>query len=529
MPLITDPDQLNDGTEIVITPGSKTIQLLVAGNLSTDGVTIKCVYSKLKELWKSNETYIKYTFPMGPITDEQFEMINAWDWADNTTRYLLRTGGWAKKNTTGISEQEWAGIVTLGSLGAADQVYFQQGAATEAGSAAVNFQLTGPVNEGICVYSSGGVPGVFDYRTYLKLFCRTWGKSYEASELDDIGVTTLTYQAYRFPLSNATDIKVTLAASSMSGAPYTDSSITWYAAAQQRDIGGTNRDFHVIIDGAQLTAEEIYQRVHYLLILDSDIDIGAGTQIGKTAPDLLRFVGDTMYTEFYTITPTGGTYIDNFQSADINRLVFVDDTQTERTFPYTAVLAVNFGENLVNDTTAKYWVYFTSIPSGDYGDSDAILVNTAETVGTSARARSSGTTSITAAAAHGLSASDGIEIASVGGSAYNGVHVVVSTPSSVVFTYLSCAGDEAYTADIGGTITENMSELLSSRSSVQLTFEYDSNIQGGRTSGSDAPITAVALGLSGSQFVKTTGTIARTTANSISLVSALERNYQNPT
>jgi hypothetical protein len=60
-------------------------------------------------------------------------------------------------------------------------------------------------------------------------------------------------------------------------------------------------------------------------------------------------------------------------------------------------------------------------------------------------------------------------------------------------------------------------------------FDYDGNIQrGAGSAGTDAPITVVAQGLSNAQYVKATGTIARSTANSISLVSSLERNYSNP-
>ena len=60
---------------------------------------------------------------------------------------------------------------------------------------------------------------------------------------------------------------------------------------------------------------------------------------------------------------------------------------------------------------------------------------------------------------------------------------------------------------------------------LTFTFNYDSNVQGGRTAGTDANVTAVAIGKSTGQFVSQTGTITRSTANSISLASALERNY----
>jgi hypothetical protein len=383
---------------------------------------------------------------MSPITDEQFEMINGWDWADDTTRYLLRTCGWAVKDSGGVSLEEWAGIISLGSIGGADQAYFLQAAA---GSVA-DFQLAGAVNQAVKIY--GDVThGDFDYRDYFRIFCRIYAKSYAMAQLSDIGVTELTYQVYRFPLANAADIKITHDDAAMSGAPYSGMSITWYAVAQPRDIGGTNRDFHIIIDGNGGTAEQIYEFVQYKLRQNSDIDAGAGTQTGKKVAALLRFVGDTLYTQAVT---EGGVFIDDYQEADINRLVFVDDLGGERTFPYTAVLTLQFGDNLVADADAEFWVFFTTNPTGNYGSSNAVLV------------------------------------------------------------------DDADDADMVGAI--------GGLSSLQLTFNYDTNSQGGRTPAEDAAITVIAVGLATAQFVKATGTIQRSTANVVSLVAPLERNYANP-
>ena len=539
MALLIDPDSLNDGTEIVISVAGLTVQLIQTGNLTSEGVTIKCVYSKLKELWKSNATYIKYAFPMGPITDEQFEMVNGWDWADNTTRYLLRTGGWAVKNTAGVSTTEWAGIVTLGSVTSSAQVYYQQGAAAAAGSAAVNFQLSGAVNQAVQVYTSGGN----DFRSYLKLFLRDWGSSYAQVSLSDIGVTTMSYQAYRFPLTHAADPKITYAMSAISAAPFSGMKTLWYTAAQQRSIGGTNYDFHAICSANTSgdNAEEIYNRIQYLLTLNSEINCGgtAGVQVGKTADHLLHFTGDTLYTEFYSITPTGGTYIDNFQSDDINRITFVDDTNTNRQFPFTSVLTLNFGDNLVADGQAKYWVYFTNDDTGDnlgrdYGTLSAIPLHTDVKTTTTARSITSSAASVTALAAHNLSAGEAVYISGMGGTGYNSAniystHIVSSTPSPTVFTFINNNTNEAYIADTGGTIINSMIENVGGQTSVQKTFEYDTNKQrGAASSGTEAPITCIALGLSAGQYVKATGTVARSTANTVSLVAPLERNYSNP-
>jgi hypothetical protein len=61
--------------------------------------------------------------------------------------------------------------------------------------------------------------------------------------------------------------------------------------------------------------------------------------------------------------------------------------------------------------------------------------------------------------------------------------------------------------------------------SVSWDFAYDSNSQGGRTPATNADVVVVAIGLQTAQYVRTDYTITRTTGQSISLVSALERNY----
>lgn len=530
MAIITDPDQLNQGIEVTITTGTKKITLAVAGNLSTDGVTLKCLYSFLKEEWKNDVNLIKFPFPMQPITDEQFELVNGWDFFNNTSRYLIRNGGWALKDNSGVSQEEWAGVVTLGEIGGStvpgsgtDQVYFQQST-----GAATNIQRTGAVNQAIQIYGDA-THGNFDFRNSLTLFVRAQGKTFDSATNTEIGAATMTYQVYRFPLSNGTDLKVNTTDANIIGntpffgasvknaadgaatsgsATFTSASvtfaagdvgrylcidtganagvyrittfnsatsvdvernmpatlgsitfsvnpagmsITWYGSPQVRSIGGINRDFHVIINGNNGTLEQIYQFVQFQLRQNADIDWGAGTKTGLTTNELLFFVGDTLKAKLDT---TGGVYIDNFLAGDTNRVTMIDDLGVERTFPFVAVLTLQFGSNLINDAQAIYRVYFTNANGNQFGTTNAIIV------------------------------------------------------------------DDDATVDMAGNI--------SAQSSIQHTFAYDSNVQGGRTSGTDAPVTVVAIGLGTAQYVSATGTIARSTANVISLVASLERNYTNP-
>lgn len=458
MTLFTDPDYISyqlstvatsaavltvdtSGRNIYLTPTTAA----PSGEFTTDGITIKCVYSKIKEIWKNDNTAIKYPFPMTPITDECYELINGWNFGDLQTKQLIRTGGWALKSGS-TSLEEWTGIVSLGSIGETDQVYYMQTNGSLSGSP-TNIVLPGAVNQAVQVYGASG-NGNLDYRSYLKLFVREQAKSYASASLTDIGVSNVTYQAYRFPLANASDLKITNP--DISAANY-GVTITWSASATDRLIGSTNYPFHVIIDGNNQPAEKIYEGVQYYLRQLTDIDSGSGVKTGKITNDLLQFVGDTLETK---LDSTGGVYIDNFQVADTNRLTFVDDTGTKRTFPYVAALTLNIGSNLYSDPAAIARVFFTTAPSGaDFGTTNAIIVNDN-----------------------------------------------TSVPMSV---------------DISG------------QSSITFTFNYDGNVQGGRTAATDANVTAVAIGLNTGQYVSATGTITRSTANSISLVAALERNYLN--
>jgi hypothetical protein len=125
MALITDPDSLNDGsvdngsTEVYINTSNRTIKLNTTGNLSTDGVTMKALYSFLKEEWRNDpntKNLAAVPFPMVPITDESFEVVDGWDFYNDAARYLIRTSGWTVKNTSAATTQKWSGIIGLGSI-----------------------------------------------------------------------------------------------------------------------------------------------------------------------------------------------------------------------------------------------------------------------------------------------------------------------------------------------------------------------------------------------------------------------------
>lgn len=545
MALITDPDFLNQGTEVDIDTATLEVSLFEAGNLSEDGVTLKALYSFLKEEWRADPLLIKFDFPMTPITDEQMQIgvssrNNGWNWGSVLTRQLIRTGGWQELSNTGVVLNEYAGIVSLGTLEVGTQVYYQQ----VVGGVTTDFVLVGVVNQAVRTFSAPSEDD-FNYRSFFKMFAREQGNIYGAADLNTIGVTTMTYQAYRFPLATAVDLKIVAddidIDSTVDGyadvAPYDDMSITYYAAPQARIIGGVSYNFGIIIDGNNATAEQIYEFVQFQLRQDLNVNDGSPPDItGKTADELLIFIGDTLRTLAATNSAGGGTgvYIDNFLTGDINRLEFVDNTGTVRVFPFTANLTISFSLTLQNDSDAIYRVFFTNDDAGtndgyDFGTTDAIIPRTNSSTSSVSRARATDVATIVTDEAHTLAIGDVVEIIGVGGTGYNGVHVVASTPTATSFTYANTGSDEGTEADTGGTIYKSMGGLVDGDASVSLGYEYDTNVQRGAGSdGEDAPITVVAIGLFGAQYVLATGNIARSTANAVALVSAIERNYDNP-
>lgn len=609
MPILTDPDQLDDGVEITINTTTYKIRLIVAGQLSTDGVTLKAVYSKLKDLWKSSDTYIKHPFPMTPITDEQFELRNGWDWDKTTisdptnTGYvpnLIRTGGWALYDSSGILQEKWASIITLGSIdgtttpgengGNGHTVYYQQ-ALSGNGVVATDAVRPGPVNQAVKIedsrfssasatdinvssnvitatshtYSNGdpiryvagtaavggltngsiyyvvssvagtsfklantaggteiditstGTGTQYWYRSfigYMKLFIREFGFTYSASSLNDIGVSQMSYQAYRFPLSNSSDLKITNADTVLdpdgngtaNAQPYGNMSITWYAGnAQPRVIGGTTYLFNVIIDANvnvadpynftytnAPTAEQIYEYVQFNLRQSLDVDANVSTtHTGRVTRELLQFIGNDLYT--LRDASEGGVFIDNFAASDTNRLYFRDNGANTIQFPYKATGTISFNDNLVGDGAGIYRMFFKNIKDGDFGNDNAVLVYASDNTTNIAGDIS------TATVAFDFDYDGNTQADWVAATAY-AVGDEYRSPETPPKWYVV---DTAYTAGgaFGATDTANVTQI------------------------SGPEVRVVALGLTQGQYVFTDGRIARSTSNSFSLVAPLERNY----
>tara|TARA_R110000772_G_scaffold267971_1_gene393538 strand:- start:11952 stop:14411 length:2460 start_codon:yes stop_codon:yes gene_type:complete len=466
------------------------------------------------------------------------------------------------------------------------------------------------------------------------------GKVFAQANLLSAGETSLVNKVIKFPLGNATDLKITSTDATITGGgPWDEITLRYMDAVYQRDVDtpATPRSFGIVVDvgtfsdgtgttavtttflgvgqwasfnatrtaanfsagvlriheGADAgdhiinatpvdsagdisvsitialtaavadisytlipttpivaTAEQIYEKVQWSLRQTTDIDAEDATAVvGRTADALLFFVGDAMTAGSVTAPPAnpngGGTgvIIEGFDSNDTNRITMVDNSDTSRTFPFVAAGTINFNPNLVSDSMGTYWMYFTNTAESTattYGisaptlnvatlDSSVVDLDSGEftlllgdyiVMSGWAEETNNGLFQVTTAGAGGAGPW------TAGITKVNGDTLVVEAAGASVTLELdpldspdAILVDDNLVADITGTI---------GGASVAFDFDYDNNVQGGRTAATPAKVTVRAIGLETAQSIETTGTITRATGLVFSLVSSLERNYSNP-
>jgi len=294
----------------------------------------------------------------------------------------------------------------------------------------------GPSNEAVQIYGDAANGNLDNRNEVLTVYVREENKTYGSATTTSIGTTTLTYNVQRFPLSEAVDLKADVADTDIDSdsngtadvAPYSgmsityiehanqgdwtgataydpndvvkgsdgrwyitdtggvsagdasdlasgsDTDVTWSSFAGERQIGSEWFAFGVVIDGVFASAEEIYEFVQWSLRQTGDIDAGTGNQVGVLAEDLMVFVGDTLRT--LRQGDGDGVFIDNFNTNDTNRLEFQDDNYsgTARTFPFRSAGNITFNTNIVNDTDARYWMFFKDAGGNLIDTAGALIV-----------------------------------------------------------------------------------------------------------------------------------------------------------
>jgi hypothetical protein len=529
MAKIIDPSDLADAAvdttavaqEVEIQTTARTIELIDGNGVldnaspgSASGMTMQCLYSFLKEEWKTNTTLNKFKFPLKSYTKNEFLWINGWTPLAGDTRLLLRDAGWEE-----IGGELYAGMISLGSFdNDADQGYYANVGGLDATSS--NFDKTGTVNESIDITSN---------LTYFKAFLREKAKLYSSYDLlDEQGITTLEPTLYRFPLSNGTDSNVTelvdatIDAYGMDirycghNAPSATSFVTasattystedvvqdglgrwayctaggtvttpgggwaafggtstWAVYEGEQEIGtGTYYAFDTIVNANSLSKGETYNFTQRSLRNAADINVGTfvdgvqntyGTVNGNLADDLAAFRGTDLVFEL-------GVFVENYQLGDINSLKFVPipvdgGVPAEVVFPFKVAVSMVMPQNVIDETDAdvRGVLYFTT--------SVDPLLNDFDTAGA----------------------------------------IIVQN-------------DVAADVDFDGTDITDIGNTA-----VAFLYAFTTNAQRGTGSANkDAPVTLQLCGLSGFETATTAFNITEVANLQVNIVAADERNYSNP-
>lgn len=660
MAIITDPDNLLDAAvdsaqNIFIDTAARTIKVrnnsaAPAGpELNNDGVTHQALYSFLKEEWKNDtksKDLIAYPFPLIAITPEQFEWRFGWSPADDSSRSLLRTGGWREFDIDNSTQlREYIGTISLGNV---------QGTPTQSDAATVvqhkvyyaffdsadgtstagpfDYDYAGEVNQAVETYrdlNGDGSPD-FDRRgDILRLFIRSqpytgptadqqskaW--TFDQTDTTDIGLsagTTLPFNTQRFPLVEGEDLNVkdrdgasitdaVIAAGVGAGQKYANAggpTIDYLAAdvasstlGYSEDLFGTGPfNFGNIIDATsptvtQLSNSELYSWVQYKLRQDSDIEFAAGTvKNGKLQDELLAFVGPTLTTKLATnLDQSGskrGTAITNIRSADINNTQLRDTVNNAlQSFPFSASVKITFSNDILADSdNAKATVFYDY--TREYTGTNIIIADAGAAAGDATKDSCNITlTGFTTTPLLRVGTPNGLNtIAGQADDAYFKITGDATNADNNVIFGVSAIFDSARFAAItlddtptivnvpggiaGGTIrthpinspsslkvdsagtgVENTGGVVSLLATPPLyngpettvntsdelifSYSYDNNTQKDRLASTDVAINVRAIGLNSGQWVQQTASITRVNEIPVSVISAVERNYNNPT
>jgi len=287
---------------------------------------------------------------------------------------------------------------------------------------------------------------------------------------------------------------------------------------------------------------QIFEFLQRELRRDADINALTPVVTGRTAGEIAAFEGAILRLgEKLPINPAGGgsgVIVEGFDTNDTNNLSFVDNLGLRRTFPFVAAGSLNFNAALVNDTAPEYVMYFE------------FTVQTAVSDGVLAAPAGRDTT-LTSAGANlpVVTAGQYINIAGFTGgvgNGSNGTYVVTGTPttSSIALTKFGVGNPVAETAvaiavgenpiDTPDAIivqdnsAANISGVISG-AVIPFDFDYDNNVQGGRTAATNATVAIRAIGLESGQFAEARNQIvSRATGLSFTINAATERNYANP-
>lgn len=536
------------GTELTIDETLKTFTLNVAGNLiAKDGVTLQALYSKFVELW-ATPTYQDSPFPMYAIDalSGQFQFgtdgstFSGWKPATDATRQMLRDGGWSEYNSAGTLARQYAGVVGLGSVSSGAQLYWQK---TSTG-APTNFTFTDQCNEGIQVYgniAADATTTTFDDRTFFKGFVREYNYKYKDSVLADTGKTTTGANLVNLLLSNEADLDITSNDAGITASPYSEINVKYFPTAFSKDIDlvGTQRNFGIVIDvGTHSGVDGVSNGTTTFTSAAAGItgaNYTGGTLIvhegaGKGTYTISGTPTSTSITTTVAITGSASSLSFTLQrAAPVSATLQQIYTKIQYQLRQNSNINGLASAGTVTGKTASILLNFVGsdlkagffAPTNPNGGGSGVTILGYRTADTNSFNSYDNTSTLAVPVVRNY------PYAAAGTITFNTPLVGAGSSYRLMFTTPPGAGNDYGEA---GAITVNNaagSPITGtiSTSSVGFDYDYDGNVQGGFTGGTDRAVTLVGVRPGSGKFVVATGTLSRSKAISLSLVAEQDRVY----
>jgi len=398
--------------------------------------------------------------------------------------------------------------------------------------------------------TSAGCTITADRRSTFNVYVRERGKTYADASLADIGVTTMTYIVYRFPVTNASDIKITTTADTdidSNGAvpadvnPFDDIQISYleFSAGVPYDIKG-------FVSAGTLVAGEVYKDTAgdwFKVTVGGTID-GAGVSVfanqGGTAT-LVAYEGER---EISNVKYAFDVIIDANDAHANSGTPYVDsnnNTTVENVYEF-AQWALRrdgllnegaTGDSVRNGAIAELLVEFVGdtlvTKPGVFIDSLASIDQNQVQFNEASNADYAGGTSLAYPRVVTVNINFNSNLATDGDAVFYVYYN--ATPNGETFGENDALQvKNAANADVGTSISNNVPDetVSGAGSTYSFAYAYDADQTGGRTIGTDVDVVAVAIGLNTGQYVKSQVTAIESTGATISLVAPLERNFSDP-
>ena len=294
------------------------------------------------------------------------------------------------------------------------------------------------------------------------------------------------------------------------------------------------------------TKQQIYEKIQFSLRQASDINVagGGGVVTGKTADALAVFEGpDLRFGKSIPVNPEGGgsgVTVLGFDANDTNNLFFFDNTGTQYNYPFVAAGNILVNANAVADTgPAEYVMYFEYTER--FTETDIAVTASA---GATMTLTNAGSFDFTTEFTNG----DFIKLEGFTNPENDGSYEV--TDIGITSTTLDLTkrfnSDSPIDETAGASVSIDKNPIDSddaivvnnnagspitgtiSGTTIPFDFDYDNNVQGGRTAATPAAIIVRVLGTDVAVNAEAGSTITRATGLSVSVTAPLERNYLNP-